>query len=111
MFFKKICILTLTNLNPFFTPMAGAKSIPSLWQEPEQPKALFRRAKALLALKEHQALGSWALLGEFLEVPKSWGGYFMGKSQKIAKNDENWEYPPMNERKLELIGILIGILV
>jgi hypothetical protein len=91
--------------------MAGAKSIPSLWQEPEQPKALFRRAKALLALKEHQALGSWALLGEFLEVPKSWGGYFMGKSQKIAKNDENWEYPPMNERKLELIGILIGILV
>ena len=87
--------------------MAGAKSIPSLWQEPEQPKALFRRAKALLALKEHQALGSWALLGEFLEVPKSWGGYFMGKSQKIAKNDENWEYPPMNERKLELIGILV----
>ena len=26
-------------------------------QEPEQPKALFRRAKALLALKEHQEAG------------------------------------------------------
>ena len=91
--FKKICILTLANLNPFFTPMAAAKSIPSLWQEPEQPKALFRRA---LALKEHQALGSWALLGEFLELPKSWGGlFFMGKSQKMAKHDDNWEYPPM----------------
>ena len=52
--FCKICVLVFV---PFVTSLQLHPYLPlkkALSEAPEQPKALYRRAKALVALKEHQ---------------------------------------------------------